>query len=374
MPGVEANKLFSVLNDREREVLRSVQRTRVCTAGEHIFQEGDRGDGIYIISTGQVHISAKIGSEERGVLAKLGPGEVFGEMAVLDNEPRSGTATAVVPTELLFIPREKLIAILESSPRLSVNLVREFSLRMRDFNKQYIREVLQAERLALVGRFARSIVHDFKNPLSIIGLAAEMVRMEKLDLKTRDQAAERISKQVVRLSNMINEILDFTRGSSNPLVLGSVNYRSYMRQLVQEAELELAAKKPVSLKMENEPPDVELLLDGQRLMHVFYNLFHNAADAISESGVILLRFAATPNEVVTEVEDTGPGFAPEILPRLFEAFATHGKAHGTGLGLSICKRIIEDHRGEISARQEPGRGAIFEIRLPRQPVKAPAPR
>ena len=81
------------------------------------------------------------------------------------NEPRSASATAEEPTVTRFIPRADLLGILENSPRLAVNLVREFSLRLRDFNRQYIREVLEAERLALVGRFARSIVHDFKNPL-----------------------------------------------------------------------------------------------------------------------------------------------------------------------------------------------------------------
>jgi len=68
--------------------------------------------------------------------------------------------------------------------------------------------------------------------------------------------------------------------------------------------------------------------------------------------------------VVTEIEDTGPGIAPEIADQLFEVFATHGKAHGTGLGLSICKRIIEDHHGWIEARNECGRGAVFAFGLP----------
>jgi len=77
-----------------------------------------------------------------------------------------------------------------------------------------------------------------------------------------------------------------------------------------------------------------------------------------------LRFEARPSEVITEIEDTGPGIAPEVEGRLFEPFATHGKIHGTGLGLSICKRIIEDHHGWIKARNEPGRGAVFSFGLP----------
>lgn len=77
--------------------------------------------------------------------------------------------------------------------------------------------------------------------------------------------------------------------------------------------------------------------------------------------------ASTPDErpIATEIEDTGPGIAPEVAARLFEPFATHGKTHGTGLGLSICKRIIEDHRGRLHTRTEPGRGAIFSFALPR---------
>jgi two-component system sensor histidine kinase DctS len=85
---------------------------------------------------------------------------------------------------------------------------------------------------------------------------------------------------------------------------------------------------------------------------------------MTEGGKITLRVLPKDTEVVTEIEDAGPGVAPEIAEQLFEAFATHGKAHGTGLGLSICKRIIEDHHGWISARNEPGRGAVFSFGLP----------
>ena len=82
-------------------------------------------------------------------------------------------------------------------------------------------------------------------------------------------------------------------------------------------------------------------------------------------GSIFIHFAVTPAAVVTEIEDTGKGLAPEIAGKLFEPFATFGKSKGTGLGLSICRRIIQDHGGVIQARSEPGRGAIFSFRLPR---------
>jgi signal transduction histidine kinase len=121
----------------------------------------------------------------------------------------------------------------------------------------------------------------------------------------------------------------------------------------------------VQVECENEPPQILLALDATRLQHVFYNLVHNAIDVMPGGGRIMLRFNVNDADVITEIEDTGPGIAPEIAERLFDPFATHGKEHGTGLGLSICKRIIEDHQGRIHARSEPGRGAVFSFTLPR---------
>jgi len=109
---------------------------------------------------------------------------------------------------------------------------------------------------------------------------------------------------------------------------------------------------------------VLVLLNPKRFRRVFHNLIHNATDALQEGGRIMLRFETRPAEVVTEVEDTGPGIAPEIAGQLFEAFVTFGKVNGTGLGLTICKRIVEDHHGWITARNQPGRGAVFAFGLP----------
>ena len=87
-------------------------------------------------------------------------------------------------------------------------------------------------------------------------------------------------------------------------------------------------------------------------------------DFMPNGGKIFLRFPADESEIVTEVEDTGPGIAPEVADRLFQNFVTFGKSHGTGLGLSICKKIVEDCKGRIGVRHEAGRGAIFYFTLP----------
>ena len=79
----------------------------------------------------------------------------------------------------------------------------------------------------------------------------------------------------------------------------------------------------------------------------------------------MLNFVLNEGDVIIKVEDTGPGFSPDVSAHLFEPFFTHGKSHGTGLGLSICKRIVEDHKGWISASSKRGGGAILTFSLPR---------
>ena len=293
--------------------------------------------------------SGLLADNQRHVFSEVQPGDVFGEMAVLENKPRSATAIARGPTRLYFFDRAELLPLVAASSPLALLLLREISSRLRDFNRQYLDEVLQTERLAVIGRFARSIVHDLKNPLNVIGLTAELAGSEKASPETRKLAQGRIRKQVDRISDMISEILDFTQGADTQVILAPSDYVMFAEHIVKEITPE-AAMKSVTVELESPTDSARVLLDPKRLRRVFYNLINNATDAMPGGGKVFVRVRAEHGHVVTEVEDTGPGIAPEVAEKLFEAFVTFGKAHGTGLGLSITKRIVEDHRGWIKAR------------------------
>jgi signal transduction histidine kinase len=364
MVALEACKLFCQLSPGELNGLRQLAREQTFSAGQEIFKESDPGDGVYVVKEGLVEISVLVGQSVRHAFSRVEPGDFFGEMAVIEDKPRSANAVATKETAVYFLPRAEMLKLIERSPVLALALLREISHRLREFDRQYLREVLQAERLAVIGRFARSIVHDLKNPLNVIGLTAEMAAMERATPETRRQAEAGIRKQVERISDMIGEILDFTQGAQPDLVLAPIDYSLFVQQLLEELRPEVALKS-ITLELDNPAPPVGLLLNPKRLRRVFHNLIHNATDAMPDGGKIILRFQSNQTEVVTEIEDAGPGIAPEIAGQLFEPFATHGKAHGTGLGLTISKRIIEDHRGWIAARSEPGRGAIFSFGLPK---------
>lgn len=361
MIALEASKPFRNLPQAEQNALRQIAIEKKFSAGTQIFKEGDSGDGIYVVKDGLVEISAAIG-QNRCVFAQVTPGEMFGEMAVVEFKPRSATATAVKDSSIFFIPRSELFAMFERSPALSLELLRQISQRLRDFNRRYLEEALQAERLAVVGRFARSIIHDLKNPLSIISLMSEMVNLDKTKPEIRRDAQVTIRKQIEYISDLVGEILDFTRGTHPQVVFGNIDYAQFVGPLLDELRSDIAHKN-VSIESQT-APSIRALLDPKRMRRVFFNLVHNAAEAMPMGGKIFLRYRVEGNELITEVEDTGAGIAPEIADKLFEAFATFGKEHGTGLGLSICKRIVEDHRGRIWVKSERGHGAIFCFSLP----------
>ena len=218
--------------------------------------------------------------------------------------------------------------------------------------------MLQAEKLAVIGRFARTIVHDFKNPLNVIGLATEMIGMCADNADASQNSVDRIERQVKRMSNMLTELLEFCRGDSQTVVFSSHNYASFIRELLEDVIMD-AKEKGVEITLKNDPPDVNLQVDPPRLTHLVINLIHNAVDAMPGGGKITISFEESPERVITNIQDSGPGIAPEISTKLFEPFATHGKAHGTGLGLSICKKIAEDHGGRIWVHSFRGRCAVL---------------
>lgn len=360
---LESSKPFRNLNQAELNALRQIAQERTFSAGQEIFEEGEAGDGVYVVKEGLVEISVRVGQNTQRVFAQIGPGELFGEMAVLEVKPRSATVTAAKDTVVDFIPRDGLLDMVQRSPELSLELMRLISRRLREFNQKYVQEILQAERLAVLGRFARSIVHDLKNPLNIIGITAEMASAGQAPPEMLQKSAVTIRTQVDRISEMISEILDFTQGSRADYVLGLLDYDKFVSQVLEEIrpEVELRGSQ---LIVDGPLPSVRLPLDPKRVRRVFFNLVHNATDAMPGGGKVYFRFRIDGSEVITEIEDTGPGIAPEIADRLFELFTTFGKTHGTGLGLSICRKTIEDHQGRIWAGNQPGRGAVFSFALP----------
>src|SRR5258708_22837373 len=184
--------------------------------GRVIFREGESSDALYVIEQGSVEISALIGGQERRVFATFGVGDYFGEIAVIDSKPRSATAIAKADTVVRRISRDKVWRMFTRSPRLLVTMMQGFSHRLREFDQRYLRELFHHERLALVGRFAQSIMHDFHSPLSNIGFAADLVSAGDATHKEKTMANAIIRRQVERMPGLSAEVQKLTRSSATP--------------------------------------------------------------------------------------------------------------------------------------------------------------
>lgn len=354
---------FSGALSDELRALHPAGEPRRFRAGEVIFSAGDPGDGFYVIESGRVQILAAFGGAEPRALATIASGDFFGEMSVLDDAPRSATAKAEVDTTAIFLGRDELLNLLERQPRLALNLIREFSHRIRALNRKYVDEIIQAERLALIGRFATGIVHDFKNPLTIIRLASELACNDQASPVLRLESHAKISRQVDRMTNMLQELIEFSRPTEHRPTLAVMAFNAFMNPLADEVRQELA-DRGVKLILPAAAPAIGVRLDPTRVSRLLYNLLNNAVEAMPDGGTIHLRFIEHPNDLQIDVADSGSGIADAVAPMLFQPFATHGKPNGTGLGLSICKRIVEDHGGRIWVENRPGHGATFSFTLP----------
>ncbi|HKX17413.1 MAG TPA: Crp/Fnr family transcriptional regulator [bacterium] len=123
--------LFSQLASAELEKIAALLRRRRYRAGEPVFREGDPGTALYVVDTGEIRILLGGADGKEVVLSLLGSGEFFGELALLDGEPRSADAVATVPTELLVLPRDDFLRLLREVPAVAVNMLAALSRRFR---------------------------------------------------------------------------------------------------------------------------------------------------------------------------------------------------------------------------------------------------
>ena len=218
--------------------------------------------------------------------------------------------------------------------------------------------LVQAERLATVGKFASQIAHEIRNPLSSISLNVELLEDELKGSSPEAQSLIRsVLKELDRLNDIVGEYLQFSRFPKPHLKRGRVE--GVIRDLVQNFKAPAAVKVEVSL-MSSSP---EVWLDEGLLRQVLENLVRNAAEAIDGDGLVRIETDVVDRFLLIRVKDNGAGIAPEIQPKLFEPFFTT-KAHGTGLGLATSQQIMFEHNGHLLVESQPGKGYTFTTLLP----------
>jgi Signal transduction histidine kinase len=359
--GLANNRIFEgIETDLLGQIAPSVHVVQLAE-GEVIFREGDPGDLLYLVGEGSVRISKSGRGGEQETLGVIQPGNFFGEMALLDGQPRSAMATAVGDTLLGTVDEPTFQHILELAPsRLHMNFLRFVTERLRSVNSHFISEVMRSERLSLVGSMANSIIHDLKNPICIIRSGCDLIG-ERSNDPGQLQLLKMMDNAVDGMLAMTQELLDYARGHSE-LKCETVTIWHLLDELNTRSLCLLPGKNVQFAK--DIRYDGEIRVDFARFVRVLCNLIKNACEAMPQGGILTIATDLIDHEVVIRISDTGIGIPPEILQRVFEPFVTHGKSHGTGLGMAIAKSIVTAHQGKISVSSVQGKGTTVEVLLP----------
>jgi len=232
-------------------------------------------------------------------------------------------------------------------------------------------ELVEAERMATVGRLSLKVAHEVRNPIAAIGLNAELLG-DLVQGRVAEDGTEATSlvsairDQVVALDALTEEYLAFARFPRPQFEEDSVNE---MVTAVAEFVRPLASRQGVGVKVATDPTVPPMEIDRTLLRQAVLNLLKNGLEAVSQGGSLTLTTRRLDDTVEIAVSDTGPGITPEVGRRLFEQFFTT-KPQGTGLGLAISRQIVEEHGGRIRWSSTPGEGATFTMSLPLK--KAPS--
>lgn len=219
----------------------------------------------------------------------------------------------------------------------------------------------KAQRLASIGNMASRIIHDFKNPMTVIKGLSQLFGEGDLPPEKREKFAKMMIREIDRCVDMTQEILDFARGDTQ-YRLARISLSEMLSDVIPILEKDCADR---TIGFECDVPEgLEINADVYRLKRVFFNLVRNGLEALKNRGVISFTARDTGQGTEVRVADTGPGIAPEIATKLFQPFVTHGKPNGTGLGLAICKSVVEGHGGTIRLEPERRVGTCFTIWLP----------
>jgi signal transduction histidine kinase len=230
---------------------------------------------------------------------------------------------------------------------------------VRDISElKKLREQLQAsEKMAALGEVAAKVAHEIRNPLVSVGGFARRLEA-RLDGRLKEYAAI-ITKEVMRLENILKEILSFVRGMG--LAIEETEVNNLLDEVLSLYRDELKNRK-IEVKKEYREY-LRLPIDPARIKEAIINILTNAIQAIERDGTITVITEKNNSDGVIIIKDTGVGIDEKDLPNIFNPFFTT-KPEGTGLGLAITKKIIEEHGGRIEVETSVGKGTSFIIILP----------
>ena len=381
--------VVSLLSSLDRKVLDQVMIEHRYAAGELVVREGQYGDVAYLIWSGRVAVVQGDLYNPSSVIYR-GPGEVVGEMSLIDNKPRSASIVALDDVRLLGIHRKDFFELLQIDPNFSTNMMEILSNRLRAaeelsrvntaIGRELSAEVeeLQSENEALRRTEQRRqelselVVHDLRNPLGNLFSALNMLELvlppDVLEANRELLEIARLSH--LRMQDLVDSLLDIAQiEAGRPLGERKATHLPDLMTEVMQLNAFALEKREMTLTL-NFPPDLPPVWAApDQIRRVLTNLTDNAIKYSPKGGPLVVTAVAHDGFVEVSVQDAGPGVAPEEREHIFARFtqveAGGIRPRGFGLGLSYCKLAVEAHNGRIWVEPGPeGVGSRFVFTLP----------
>lgn len=227
-------------------------------------------------------------------------------------------------------------------------------------------QLSQSDKLSSIGLLAAGVAHEVNTPLAVISSYAQMLSKQLQTDPTKAGLMEKITRQTFRASEIVNNLLNFSRTSGTEFTEVDVN-----KIIVDTLALLEHQFRTAQVRVQDElAPGLPRIQGNQgRLQQVFLNLFLNAKDAMAGGGTLRV-VTSNGAGVSVSISDTGSGIAPEHINRIYDPFFTtknaprEGQNRGTGLGLSVTYGIIQEHAGKIRVESRPGEGTTFYLDFP----------
>ena len=228
-------------------------------------------------------------------------------------------------------------------------------------------QLSQADKMSSIGLLAAGVAHEVNTPLAVISSYAQMLAKQLTGDEKKSALMEKITRQTFRASEIVNNLLNFSRTSGSEF--GEIDLNKVIHDTLTLLEHQFkTARIGVHCDLPSGLPPIQG--NAGRLQQVFLNLFLNAKDAMPNGGQLTVA-TANGAGVGVSVKDTGSGIAPEHINRIYDPFFTtknapkDGQTRGTGLGLSVTYGIIQEHAGKIRVESQPGAGTTFHLEFPR---------
>lgn len=354
---------------------------RSYAQGDILFFEDMGGDSFFIILEGELEIWKRYGTADAVLLGISTAGQPLGEMSLIDERPRSATVRARTPVRVYRISAVDFHTLLSTDTAMCLALLKAVTMMVRRSNEYHILdmdkqnrelttayaelkavqdELLNRERLSVIGKFSSLILHDIRNPLSALKSRVELLLDNHENRQYCISAVESIRLDISRMENLAAEFLDYARGEIR-LDMGIVHLDQFFKHF-SAAISRRVADSGVHVHMESTVAQ-PVIMDEHRMLRVLINAAENACAAMKQGGELFVQAADEDKKLIISVRDTGSGMSREVLDHIFEPFFS-ATAGGTGLGMLIIKSIVEAHKGTINVESEEGYGTTLRITIP----------